>query len=176
MSVTKIISGSGIDINPIDGTGDVTVSTNGDMTVTNLIPSYQSTMLNYITSATQLVFSGDSITFDPVPYSWSTLLSENYNKEKINIAYPGDCWPDQIKAIYNKWEIKDKPICPHFLACGINDMNASIPSNQDAIVVGAIAELMYATLPSECFKLLRLGSEDIKITGLWKNNPNYTNL
>jgi type III secretion system FlhB-like substrate exporter len=83
MSVTKIISGSGIDINPIDGTGDVTVSTNGDMTVTNLIPSYQSTMLNYITSATQLVFSGDSITFDTVPNSCSTLLSEKYNKEKM---------------------------------------------------------------------------------------------
>ncbi len=193
MSVDKIIAGSGITIQSTgpDGTGDVLVATDGDMSVTNLKPSYQPTILNDINSASQLVFIGDSITwgfsgssstgFVQAPYRWSTQLSENYGKTEVNLAVPGHRWQDQLSNFYNKYTISNKPSfngaspSVYFMACGINDVGSSPPTLYDQIVTNATATIMYATLPSSKIKLLKIGSPDVTTTGLWKNNPLFEN-
>jgi lysophospholipase L1-like esterase len=188
MSVDKIIAGSGITIQSTgpDGTGDVLVATDGDMSVTNLKPSYQPTILNSITSASQLLFIGDSITYGvyitypptqylPATYRWATQLSQNYGKPEVNLAVPGHRWQDQLTVLYNKYKLEDKPVCPYFMACGVNDISNTDPQNHDAIITDALSTILYATLPSSNIKLLKVGASGVTTTGLWKNNPLFTN-
>lgn len=181
MSVTEVKAGEGINV--IDPTTTPTISTNGTMTVTKLTPSYQSEMIDYINSADKLVFVGDSITYGvgnppmPVPYRWPKLLSDYLGKEEINIAVPGDTWPDQTLVLYNKWKLEDKPSCPYFFACGINDLCLSTAVyNQDAILNNMLGALFYATLPSSCIKVARLDSPDIITTGICKNSTFSNNV
>jgi hypothetical protein len=181
MSVTEVVAGDGINIDNTDPTKPI-VSTDGTMVVQNLKSSYQSEMMNYINSYDKIIFFGDSLTFglyynpknnllEPSPYRWATLLSEYYDKKEINISYGGSRWVDQLYNLYNQWPLEEKPVCPYFMACGFNDINNSLPFNQDAILTNALASIMYGTLPSSCFKNLLVDSRDIiSKTGLWQNN------
>lgn len=136
------------------------------LSATNFKQSYSPISL---TTGSSFLFFGDSIVVAAGVTGWSTLISNFYNTNQINLAIHGADWSQTAQEVYNNTTGSFST----FIGCGVNDIDANANiSTLNEIMCEAEAVSLFSSLPSKLIQNAR----NVSTSGTWFNNNNYTGI